>query len=305
MSTINKPLVSVVIITYNSARFVTKTLESVKTQSWQNIELIVSDDCSTDDTVTICLEWISENSDRFSAVKLITVPQNSGVSSNCNRGFRAASGEWVKMIAGDDVLMKNCITDNLDYIDRYPEAAFIVSDIREIDENGSILRDKVFNEGLAYFSNIRSARRQLKAYSRWPAFLNTPTFFCNRELIEKVGYCDEDFMIYEDMTMVFRIIENKNRLHYMKRPTVEYRVHRNAISRNAKMNGLREKEALKVFEKYCTKNLSIYNPLDLSVYYEAWLRFKFKGLNGHKGDSLLRKLSVFYWYMRYQGVKSY
>jgi alpha-1,3-rhamnosyltransferase len=53
-----KPLVSVVIITYNSSKYVLETLESAKAQTYQNIELIVSDDCSTDDTVEKCREWI-------------------------------------------------------------------------------------------------------------------------------------------------------------------------------------------------------------------------------------------------------
>ncbi|MDR0890977.1 MAG: glycosyltransferase [Endomicrobium sp.] len=56
----NNPLVSVCVITYNSSKYVLETLESIKTQTYQNIELIVSDDCSTDDTVEVC-----ENYDIF------------------------------------------------------------------------------------------------------------------------------------------------------------------------------------------------------------------------------------------------
>ena len=53
------PLVSVVVITYNSAKFVIETLESVKSQTYKNIELIISDDCSTDDTVERCRLWLA------------------------------------------------------------------------------------------------------------------------------------------------------------------------------------------------------------------------------------------------------
>lgn len=67
------PLVSVSIITYNSSSTILETLDSIYSQSYQNIELIVSDDCSTDNTVEICKKWIDEHKDRFVRVELLTV----------------------------------------------------------------------------------------------------------------------------------------------------------------------------------------------------------------------------------------
>lgn len=305
MNSINKPLVSVIVITYNSEKYVIQTLESIKAQTWENIELIVSDDCSKDHTVQVCSDWLKENKDRFAEIRLITVAQNTGIPANCNRGLRASTGDWIKTISGDDLLIDTCIEDNLAYAHSFPDASFIISDVREIDENGVLIRDKVPNEGLDFFTGIPSAKKQLKAYSRWPAFLNTPTFFCKREIMALTGYCDEEFRIYEDMAMVFRVMEKKIKLYYMRTPTVEYRIHSASISRDTKVNDTREKEALRIFKKYQRRNLSIFNPFDLSVYYEMWLRFKYKGINGRRGDSLLRKLSLYYWYMKYNGIKTY
>ena len=59
------PLVSIIVITYNSSKYVLETLESAKAQTYQNIELIVTDDCSNDNTVEICRKWIEENKERF------------------------------------------------------------------------------------------------------------------------------------------------------------------------------------------------------------------------------------------------
>ena len=305
MKNIEKSLVSVVLITYNSSRYVLETLESVRNQTWDNIELIVSDDGSTDDTITICSNWLTENKDRFYNTVFITVTENTGIPANCNRGLRAVNGQWVKIISGDDILLNNCISDNLDYAQRFPESSFIVSDVKEIDENSIIVRDEVVNEGLNYIAKMSSVKKQLKAYTRWPVFLNVPTFFCKTEVIVKVGYCDEEFKIYEDTTMVIRIFEQGSRMHYMKKPSVAYRIHNNSISRSGEMNDRREKEFFKVFKKYRTNHLNILNPLDLSVYYESWLRFKYKGIYGIRGDSILRKMSLLYWYMKFHGVKSY
>ncbi len=69
------------VITYNSSKFVNETLESAKNQSYENIELIVSDDCSTDDTVEICKNCIERNMQRFTRTELLTVKKNTGTSS--------------------------------------------------------------------------------------------------------------------------------------------------------------------------------------------------------------------------------
>lgn len=301
----NNPLVSIVLITYNSEKYVLDTLESVKSQTWDNIELIISDDGSRDRTVEICDGWLKENQHRFYNAQLLTVEKNTGIPANCNRGLRVAKGDWLKTISADDILLNSCISDNLDYVSANPNISFLVSDIKEIDVNGDLIRDQVNNEGLNFISSFSSVKKQLKCYSRWPVFLNVPTFFCKRELIEKVEYCDESFQIYEDTTMVIRIMELGYKLHYMKKTTVAYRIHNESISRSIKANSRREKEALQVFIKYRMKHLNFLNPLDLSVYYESWLRFKYKGFFGVKGNAILRKLSLFYWYMRLNGVKSY
>ena len=305
MNKTSRPLVSVIIITYNSSRYVLETLESIKAQTWGNIQLIISDDASKDDTVRVCADWIKENRRRFQETKIITVEKNTGIAANCNRGIREARGEWVKLIAGDDALLDNCIADNLEYASRFHEASFVMSDVEEIDENSIPMEKETVNEGLVFFARRQSVKEQLKAYARWPVFLNTPTFFYKRELINCIGFCDEEFRIYEDMSMVFKIIGKGIKIHYMNKPTVRYRIHKNSLSRNDTVENLRKREALEIFKKYRRQYLNIFNPIDLSIYYENWLRYIYKGFNGYRGVHLLMKLSLFYWYLKFNGVKSY
>jgi len=304
MHKVDYPLVSIIIVTFNSAKYVNETLDSVKSQSWNNIDLIITDDCSTDDTVKICTDWIKDNSRFFTNVQLSTYSHNSGIPANCNRGLRLAKGDWIKMIAGDDMLLPNCISYNLEFANNN-DAKFIVSDVIMINDAGEKIEMNGVNEGLRFFVNIKSAKKQLKSYSRWPAFINSPTFFCKSEIIDHINYCDEEFRIYDDMTVIFRITEMGIRIYYMNKPTIIYRLHKNAVSRNKNLESAREKEAQRIFRKYRTRNLSYFNPIDLSVYYESWLRFKYKGIFGFRGFSVLRKLSLFYWYLRFKGIKSY
>ena len=102
-------LVSVIVITYNSAQYVLQTLESIKRQTYKNIELIVSDDRSSDNTISICKDWVIENKHIFRNVKVLQTPSNGGICHNYNYALQQANGEWIKYIAGDDILEDNCI----------------------------------------------------------------------------------------------------------------------------------------------------------------------------------------------------
>ena len=126
----NLPLVSVPVVTYNSSKYVLETLESIKAQTYQNIELIVSDDCSTDDTVEICRKWIEENANRFVRTELITSPTNTGISANLNRAEAACRGEWVKPIAGDDLLLPDCIDICVNYVLNKENVIFLFGKIK-------------------------------------------------------------------------------------------------------------------------------------------------------------------------------
>ena len=105
-------------MTYNAAEFVLETLESVFHQTHPIIELIISDDCSKDNTVELVEQWCSQQrvKERFTDIKIITVPKNTGIPANFNRCIKASTGEWLKLISGDDAFMPNCIEDNLIHV---------------------------------------------------------------------------------------------------------------------------------------------------------------------------------------------
>ena len=120
-------LVSVVVITYNSEKYVIETLESIYAQTHKDLELIISDDHSTDNTVGICRQWCNLHKERFSDVEIIESAVNTGIAPNANRGYSLARGEWIKGIAGDDLLMPDCIEQYLAFCNRHPEYPIVFS----------------------------------------------------------------------------------------------------------------------------------------------------------------------------------
>jgi len=218
------PLVSIIVITYNSSKYVLETLESAKVQTYKNIELIVSDDCSTDNTVEICREWIDENKDRFVRAKLITSDKNTGIAPNLNRGLREAKGEWVKCIAGDDVLIDNCIRDNINFIKCNSEVAIVFSSIILFkDFEGKIIKIgklPLENQKIWFSRNAyEQYRRLLFGNFVWAA----PSSFIKRLLLERMNYFDSRYPFLEDYPMWIKLTKNNHRLYYFDKETVLYR----------------------------------------------------------------------------------
>ena len=73
------PLVSVVVITYNSSNYLLDTLESFKAQTYKNIELVITDDHSSDDTIAISEKWLIANGSFFYSTKLVKAEKNTGI----------------------------------------------------------------------------------------------------------------------------------------------------------------------------------------------------------------------------------
>lgn len=302
MSYKNQQMVSVVVMTFQSSKFIFEALESIKNQTWGNIELIISDDASTDNTVKICREFIEKNRDRFLNSKIITSNVNTGIPSNYNRGIKAASGDWIKFVDADDILLNNCIQDNIIFTQKFPKAQFITSDVVEIDENSRIIRKDVKYQGMQYILNKSSCKEQLKEYARFPFFINSPTFFVRRSLLKEINFCDEEFRIYEDITLTVKTLIKGVKIDYLRSPTVKYRIHINSISRSKSSIDLRNKEEYLIFKKYRSRYLNLLNPIDLSIYYEAWLFHIYKGFYGKKGLVVLQKLSFYYWYLKLKRI---
>jgi glycosyltransferase involved in cell wall biosynthesis len=123
--------VTVGIATYNSASFVEETLNSIYVQHYSDIHLIISDDYSTDDTKQLVENWIEkeEVTHRFLSIQFLTVDENTGVSANCNRIITASKTGWIKFIAGDDILLPNCIQDNLNFVSQNPNSKILFSQV--------------------------------------------------------------------------------------------------------------------------------------------------------------------------------
>lgn len=238
----DSPLVSIVVVTYNSALFVLETLESARLQTYGKIELVVSDDCSSDNTADICRKWMIENKGRFVRTDLIVSAQNTGIASNCNRGIQNAKGEWVKIIAGDDILLKSCIQTNIDYSIKNDAGIVFSRHVWfKVNASGKKMTNSDPNSIDAYWEDLNKTFFLMNSRSQYLKLLkkNYPpasTIFINRELLVSLGGFEEMYPLLEDYPLWLKATKKGYKLHFVDTETVLYRKHENAISNYSKLN---------------------------------------------------------------------
>ena len=219
----NQPLVSVPVITYNSSKYVIETLESIKSQTYQNLELIVSDDCSTDNTVELCRNWIEKNKDRFVRTELLTVGENTGISANCNRAESACNGEWIKMIAGDDLLVPKCVDICIEYVTGHLDVIYLFGRRNAFGSDSDTC--KHINESFDYsFFNL-TIEDQLHRLIYDANCVPAVTAFYNVKRLEKIGVrYDERIPLLEDWPRWINLLKAGVKFHFVNDVVVDYRI---------------------------------------------------------------------------------
>lgn len=129
------PLVSFIVTSFNYEKYVIKTLESIKNQSYENIEIIVVDDKSTDNSVERIKEF--EHKNKNLNLKLIEHEMNKGQMAAMQTGLRSANGQFVCFVDSDDILVKD-YTKTLIRVHMSCSVAFASAQLIEIGENDEI-----------------------------------------------------------------------------------------------------------------------------------------------------------------------
>lgn len=114
------PLVTVITVTYNSAKYVRDAIESVLYQNYSNIEYIIGDDCSTDDT------WDIVGKYQDGRIRAYRNPSNLREYPNRNKALSMASGKYVLFIDGDDMVMAHGLTYMVTMLEAFPDAAMAI-----------------------------------------------------------------------------------------------------------------------------------------------------------------------------------
>lgn len=191
-----KPLVSVCIPAYNNAEYIKDTVMSVLEQTYRNIELIVVDDHSTDNTIEV-LESIEDD-----RLKIYKNEKNLGMVGNWNRCLELATGEYVKLICADDMIAKNAIEKEALAMRKHPKVNLVESDTNLVDIYG-----KKTGQFRRYPKNgMMDGKRLAKISLMIQNFYGAPVNnLIRRSALEKTGGFDTSFTYILDFDMWLRL----------------------------------------------------------------------------------------------------
>ena len=143
-----QPFVSIAIFTYNQIDFIEETLRSALDQDYDNLEIVVADDGSTDGTDKVILEYAKKYPHRL--VPIVGEP-NIGITGNLNRVLTACRGDYIAWLAGDDIFLSGKVKKQMEWFTANPDGAicYCDSDVFDSDTGHTLMtyRNKTFYEG--------------------------------------------------------------------------------------------------------------------------------------------------------------
>ena len=224
------PLVSVCIPTYNGEKYLREALDSVKHQTYQNIEVIISDDDSKDATLSICEEFQKE----VNFPVFIYKHKSQGIGANWNHCIQKANGEYIKFLFQDDVLEKECIEKQIIVLQQFGLKA-ICSKRTIIDDNSIIVeKGKWFSKYGDLQHNINFGNKSLYIYQKkdiknlpylvYNQFGEPDTFLYTKELFKELGFFNERYNQILDLEYTYRILK-RYPIGLMKDKLLSFRVH--------------------------------------------------------------------------------
>ncbi len=215
-----KPVISVIIVSYNHSHYVTKCLNSLLQQTYKNWELIVADDASPDSSTEVINDWL--NNKNIEAKKVFH-SKNAGFCRTLNECILLAKGDFIKIIAADDVMLPELLEQSYNRLNSLPEDyAMVYSNARFIDENDKLGK-------IIFTNNFNFDRNRLQDILFKNNMILALTAMFRAEIFNKIGNFNPDFII-EDYEYWLRIAKN-HKIDYINEVLGLYRQHSGNITK--------------------------------------------------------------------------
>jgi glycosyltransferase involved in cell wall biosynthesis len=207
--------VSVCIPTYNQASYIEKAIRSALSQTYPPFEIIVSDDCSTDNTREILKLLKAE----ITILKVIHQPVNLGISKNTDFCLRSANSEFVLRLDSDDYLLPNYISELINLFNIHPDAGYAHAAVQEVDKDGNFLKVRRLARKSGFQTGVTALKAAVKGYR---VAANIVMF--KRSALEKVGFIVAETNFAEDYYLSASLAANGFGNIYMDEILSCYRV---------------------------------------------------------------------------------
>ncbi len=235
------PKVSVLIPTYNYARYLPEAIESVLGQDFQDFELLISDDCSTDNSAEVIARYAA----RDSRIHFQIHPKNLGMVENWNWCLSQARGEYIKFIFGDDKLLSpSAIGKMAALMESDPAISLVSTASKVIDARSTVIETRNnFHPGICDGKKV-----VVKCLERPANLVGEPTLVLFRKQQAARGF-DARYRQLADLEMWFHLLDNGKFAH-LGEPLCAFRRHDSQQTNANRKSGKTEVESLWLLEAY-------------------------------------------------------
>ncbi|PIW69736.1 MAG: hypothetical protein COW08_05585 [Ignavibacteriales bacterium CG12_big_fil_rev_8_21_14_0_65_30_8] len=216
----NKPLISVIIPTYNSQDFIEETINSVLVQTFHNFEIIAVDDESTDDTIKI----LNRLKEKDSRIKYYQIPHSGRPSVPRNFGTKKAKGEYIAFLDADDLWIKNKLEKQLHFLKNNPEHILVYS------MSVTFGNTNIFSPSFEVLPLLNKASKTKNELIQKGNSITCSSVLIKKEKFLDVGGFDDDPKLQvEDYDLWIRLSE-VGKVGFIPRILTYYRVHSKQFS---------------------------------------------------------------------------
>jgi glycosyltransferase involved in cell wall biosynthesis len=242
------PKVSVCIPSFNHEKYVRAAVESVLAQSFQDHEIVVTDDGSTDRTV----DEVRSIADP--RVSLEALPQNYGACIALNSSIRRSKGEYVAILNSDDLFLPGKLEQQVRFLDDHQEVGAVFGYPAFVDETGTRLADSDTFYGSIFKVDNRTRSQWLRHFFLRGNVLCHPAVLIRRRCYDDVGYYDPALAQLPDLDMWVRLLQ-RYEIYLIQEPLVAFRILKNNLNASAPRPDViarLEWEGRKILEHYMT-----------------------------------------------------
>ena len=207
------PLISVIVPVYNAEAFLCKCIDSIRVQTYQNLEIVLVNDGSVDRSAEICNYYAQQDI----RVKVLH-QRNKGVSEARNYGIAMANGDYIGFVDADDWIEKEMYQSLYELIEQYEADVSIHSFFVE-DSVGNDLSRTCSENSDVFIMNSKEAIKEMNYARRFAGHLCNKLF--RRELFQGL-FLNKDITIYEDMLFLWDVFHKANRVVYKDRKVYHY-----------------------------------------------------------------------------------
>lgn len=247
------PLVSVIMSVYNDSKYLSEAINSILNQTFKDLELIIVDDASTDESLAIIENFRLKDH----RIKLLKNDKNLGLTANLNRMIEIAKGDFIVRMDSDDISDLERINEQLKIFQTNSEIELVFTENHIIDDSGKLLF-KAYKP-----SNIYKITSLMKYYN----YIPHSSVMVSRDFFYKYGLYDKSFKVGQDHELWLRALNQGAKFYFLKTPLLSLRINPNSVrsSNNSDYKYTVSKYCLMNNQKRCAKEIIKKSSLSLKI----------------------------------------